>query len=211
MWGQIIGAGLSAAASIYGANKQASAADAANNKQIAWQREAMQNRHQWEVEDLRKAGLNPILSANAGASTGGAGFHPSVPDYMSAYQNSVGNAVTALKTLSEIEQTEANTRVADATVGRINQETRNLGITGAQLDMNLKRDQENQLSYEVGSRSGWPAQFLQGLQSTWKRLGDWYNNFQNSAGSSRSSSRSSRSYNRSSGNNRFVFGSYHGK
>ena len=210
MWGSIIGAGLSAAASIFGANKQANAADAANDKQIAWQREAMQNRHQWEVDDLRKAGLNPILSANAGASTGGAGFRPSVPDYMSAYQNSVVNAVSALKTLSEIEQTEANTRVADATVGRINQETRNLGITGAQLDMNLKRDQENQLSYEVGSRSGWPAQFLQGLQSTWKRLGDWYNNFQNSARSSKSS-RSSRSHSKSPRNNRFVFGSYHGK
>lgn len=206
-WGPIIAAGISAAGSYLGAQKQASAANAANDKQIAWQREAMQNRHQWEVDDLRKAGLNPILSANAGASTGGAGFHPSVPDYMSAYQNAVGNAVNALKGLAEIEQTEANTKVADATVHRINQETRNLGITGAQLDMNLKRDQENQLSYEVGSRSGWPAQFLQGLQSTWKRLGDWYNNFQNSA----RSSRSSRSYSRSPRNNRFVFGSYHGK
>ena len=26
------------------------------------QKEVMQNRHQWEVADMRKAGLNPILS-----------------------------------------------------------------------------------------------------------------------------------------------------
>lgn len=204
MWGPIIAAGISAAGSYLGAQKQASAASHVNAQQIAWQREAMQNRHQWEVEDLRKAGLNPILSANAGASTGGAGFHPSVPDYMTAYQNAVGNAVNSLKGLAEIEQTEANTKVANATVNRINQETRNLGITGAQLDMNLKRDKENSLSYEVGSRSGWPAQFLQGLQSSWNRLGNWYNNFKNSP-------RPPRSYSRSPRNNRFVFGSYHGK
>lgn len=204
MWGTIIGAGISAAGSYLSAQKQASAADAANDKQIAWQREAMQNRHQWEVEDLRKAGLNPILSANAGASTGGAGFHPSVPDYMSAYNNSVVNAVNALKAIADIENTEQNTRVAYATEKRIDEETRNLGLTGARLSMDLNRDRQNPLSYEVGSRSGWPAQFLQGLQSTWNRLGNWYNSFQNRP-------RPSRSYRKSSGNNRFVFSSYHGK
>lgn len=32
--------------------------------------EQMQNRHQWQVEDLRKAGLNPILSAHSAPSIG---------------------------------------------------------------------------------------------------------------------------------------------
>lgn len=32
-------------------------------EQMAWQRENYQKRHQWEVDDLREAGLNPILSA----------------------------------------------------------------------------------------------------------------------------------------------------
>ncbi len=41
--------------------------------QLAWRRakRAMKNRHQWEVGDLKAAGLNPILSAGAAPSIAG--------------------------------------------------------------------------------------------------------------------------------------------
>lgn len=55
------------------ANKYAVGNAALNHK---YQKEFAQNAHQWEVEDLKKAGLNPALSAGGGgtSASGGGSF-----------------------------------------------------------------------------------------------------------------------------------------
>lgn len=64
------------------------------NKAYTRQKEMMKNAHQWEVEDLRKAGLNPILSATggSGASASSVGMAVS-PDFGSSATSSSANAV----------------------------------------------------------------------------------------------------------------------
>nr|DAW97223.1 MAG TPA: DNA pilot protein [Microviridae sp.] len=51
------------------------------------QKEAMQNRHQWEVADMRKAGLNPILSATGGSGTPGNAPQIVAPDLAGAFKS----------------------------------------------------------------------------------------------------------------------------
>lgn len=94
-----------------------------------WQ---MANSHQMEVADLEAAGLNPVLSANSGASAGVAG-------------TSTGPGLASIDPISAIgsivnmtnsaKQTNANVKLANA---EITKKLKEAGLTQKQIDFFIK-------------------------------------------------------------------------
>lgn len=116
------GVGATALSAHYARNMQ--------RRQIEWERERAKNAHQWEVEDLKAAGLNPILGmGGSGATTGGI----SAPQVDTSGLQGLGSAISQItknsaetaKTNSENENVQSQTDVNNATVANINQDTIN--------------------------------------------------------------------------------------
>lgn len=113
--GSLAGTALSSGLSFLGGSKSNKDAQAAAQAQMQFQRESQQNAHQWEVADLRKAGLNPILSANSGAPmASGASYAPT--NALSGAADSLGkgsaNAVSIANIKADTAQKLANAGLA---------------------------------------------------------------------------------------------------
>lgn len=69
-------------------------------QQMAINKEMYQNRYTWTVDDMRRAGLNPILAASGGFSVG-SGPQVSLPSQAMASMPSVPSISTSAKDLTE--------------------------------------------------------------------------------------------------------------
>lgn len=123
MWGSIIGAGISAIGGMMGNKSSASEAKKSN----LFARENYRHQHQWEVQDLRKAGLNPILSANSGSNFGGA--------QMASQSNpfaGIGDTINSSRKIDEVDKEQV--KVAQD----------NVKIAAAVADQNIKTQAANE-------------------------------------------------------------------
>lgn len=132
--GDALGPVIGAVGGILGESMSTNSANATQRemfeKQIEFNREVMQNRHQWEVQDLKNAGLNPLLSATSPTGTLSA---PGVP---SAAKANYAQSAQALASLS-IQNKQAEAQLASSEAAKLNAESLKRKTdfeTGSQFD-----------------------------------------------------------------------------
>lgn len=163
--GDIAGAVIGAGSSIWGANQSNSAAFEMQANSINAQRESMQNRHQWEVEDLRKAGLNPILSAtnSAGGSISGATANVTAPDISGAL-NKIANSAFAKKQTEllekelQVKQDNAKANLTNADANQINSQARIIEAHNDQIKTNSAVEYNNANISYLGAMTNYTKQ-----------------------------------------------------
>lgn len=163
--GDIAGAVIGAGSSIWGANQSNSAAFEMQANSINAQRESLQNRHQWEVEDLRKAGLNPILSAtnSAGGSISGATANVTAPDISGAL-NKIANSAFAKKQTEllekelQIKQDNAKANLTNADANQINSQARMIEAHNDQVKTNSAVEYNNANISYLGAMTNYTKQ-----------------------------------------------------
>lgn len=120
-WGAV-GSIASAVGSLAGAGLSAWSANQINSDNLAFQREVAQNGVRWKVNDMRAAGLNPLLSTGINA-TSPAGGSSVMPDF-----SGVGASARDIGRM-----------IAEKTAERADEEVTNLKKQGALLDSQLQR------------------------------------------------------------------------
>lgn len=117
-WISAIGSAAQTAGDLFSSYKSAKVARENLEKQLAWERERATNAHQWEMQDLRKAGLNPILTATGGSGASTSPISPQMPDF-SGYSR----AGRAISNMLDIENQVNALKIQEATEKQIEAET----------------------------------------------------------------------------------------
>lgn len=129
------------------------------NKQQNFQERMSNTAHQREVADLRKAGLNPILSARLGGSSS-----PPGSSAQAAHTNVTGNAIQAARTAAEMRVMDSTANQQNSAASLSQAQTKDINLTQQNRIDNLIAENLNILS-RTGLTDTQKKEVLQQIQN----------------------------------------------
>lgn len=153
----------SIAGSIFGSAVQGHYNSAASAQQNAWNVENYKHRYQWAMEDMRNAGLNPILAATngiGGSIAGASAASIGMPDVAGNISSARGVSASSRQakvaenlSTSQIEKNIADAKASSANAGLATANTTNAGLQNKilQNDVDFKTktfDQRVQFEFD---------------------------------------------------------------
>lgn len=153
----------SVAGSIFGSAVQGHYNSAASAQQNAWNVENYKQRYQWAMEDMRNAGLNPILAATngvGGSIAGASAASIGMPDVAGNLSSARGVSASSKQakvaenlSTSQIEKNIADAKASSANAGLATANTTNAGLQNKilQNDVDFKTktfDQRVQFEFD---------------------------------------------------------------
>jgi hypothetical protein len=99
----LLSGAIGGAASFLGGRKANKSAEKSVAKQLAFQKESAQNSYQWATEDMKKAGINPMLAYQQGGSSALSGANYTPQNAAAAGVSSALNAAAATENVKNLQ------------------------------------------------------------------------------------------------------------
>ena len=141
----------------------------------AFQREFAQNRRQWEVEDLKAAGLNPILAAGGSGASAPSAAMPITPDFASAFSSAakvgpeieqIKATVTNLMQDTETKHAESWLKDAQRTLAEFSSSEKLIAMDLMQEELKIRKRMGNIAESDYGKIMAWIRETTQSISGS---------------------------------------------